>query len=102
MHSNFSFNDIVLEMSHLIDRDTVRKVELKMLEAKLKNDFQLGQAFSLVQSRNKEVDYLHQELEEISWRMASTLDTKDKAVIKEMFALGRGLDNFDKVFFDLD
>jgi len=47
-HSNFSVNDIVLEMSHLIDRDTVRKVELKMLEAKLKNEFKLSKAFSLV------------------------------------------------------
>ncbi|MFO0116121.1 MAG: hypothetical protein ACK521_00360 [bacterium] len=58
-HSYFSVNDIVLELSHLIDRDTVRKVELKMLEAKLKSEFQLGDSFNLVQSRNKEVDYLH-------------------------------------------
>jgi hypothetical protein len=34
--------------------------------------------------------------------MAATFDEKDKAVIKGMFSLGRGIDHFDKVFFDLD
>lgn len=101
-HGSYAVNDLVLELAHLVDRDTIRKVELTMLEQKLKQEFQLGRAFSLVQSRNKEVDYLHQELEEITWRMAATLDDREKAVIKGMFSLGRGLDHFDKVFFDLD
>lgn len=34
--------------------------------------------------------------------MAATLDEKDKTVIKGMFSLGRGIDHFDKIFFDLD
>jgi hypothetical protein len=58
-HGAFALNDLVLELSHLIDRDTIRKVELKMLEGKLKHEFALGHDFSLVDRRNKEIDLVH-------------------------------------------
>lgn len=55
-HGNFALNDLVLELGHLIDRETIRKVELKMLEDKLKLEFGVGERFSLVEKRNKEID----------------------------------------------
>ena len=58
-HGEYAANDLVLELAHLVERDTVRKVELKMLEATLKDRFGIQSSFSLVQQRNKEIDLLH-------------------------------------------
>lgn len=102
MHGSFAVNDLVVEMSHLLDRDTARKVELKMLEGRLKHEFDLGHNFSLVDRRNKEIDLVHQELEEVQWRKASALNESEKASIKEMISLGRGVDKFDQAFLDTD
>jgi hypothetical protein len=101
-HGTYSLNELVLELGHLIERDTLRKVELKMLEDKLKQEFGIGQNFSLVEKRNNEIDHLHQELEEVLWRKACRFSDKDKTAIKSMFSIGRGIDHFDKVFHDLD
>ena len=89
-------------MAHFVDRDTLKRVELKMLESKIRNDFGLGSNFNLVEKRNKELDHLHQELEEAQWRLAAKIDDREKNAIKDMIGIGRGLDNFDKVFFNLD
>lgn len=101
-HGGYALNDLVLELGHLVDRDTIRKVELKMLEEKLKKKFSIKEGFSLVEKRNKEIDMLHEELEEVQWRRASMIDDKERSVIKEILGLGRGVDNFDKVFWNLD
>jgi hypothetical protein len=65
----------------LIDRDTIKKTELKLLEKNLKAEFNLSEDFNLVEQRNKELDFVQKEFEEISWRIAATFDDKDKAVI---------------------
>ena len=59
LHGDFALNDLVVEMSHLIDRETIKRVELKMLEGRLRQEFSLGQNFSLVDKRNKEIDHLN-------------------------------------------
>ena len=43
-----SLSDLVVELSHFIDSDTVRKVELKFLEDSLKEKFRLDDDFELV------------------------------------------------------
>lgn len=95
MHGAYALNELVVELSQLIDRDTIRKVELKMLEGRLKHEFSLGHSFSLVDKRNKEIDLVHQELEEVQWRKAAKLEEKEKSAIKEMLSIGRGVDKFD-------
>lgn len=35
-HGKYSVNDLVLELSHMVERDTLKKCELKMLEKNLK------------------------------------------------------------------
>ena len=35
-HGDYALNDLVLEMSHLIDEQTVRNIELALMEKKLK------------------------------------------------------------------
>lgn len=47
-HGNYAVNDLVLELAHLVDRDTIKKVELTVLQNKLKNEFELDDAFTLV------------------------------------------------------
>lgn len=101
-HKNFALNDLVLEMAHFVDRDTIKRVELKMLESKLRSEFGLGENFGLVEKRNKELDYLHQELEEAQWRLAAKIDQREETAIKDMLWVGRGIDKFDKVFLELD
>jgi hypothetical protein len=80
-HGKFALNELLLEISHLIDRDTIKKTELKLLEKNLKAEFNLSEDFNLVEQRNKELDFVQKEFEEISWRIAATFDDKDKAVI---------------------
>ena len=42
------------------------------------------------------------ELEEISWRLGAVLNESDYEAMKKMVGMGRGLDKFDKTFYDLD
>ena len=57
-HGEFALNELVLELSHMIDRDTIRKTELKLLEKTLKSEFNLSDDFNLVDQRNKEIDFV--------------------------------------------
>jgi len=67
-------SDVVLELSHFIDHNTVRKVELSVLEDNLKDEWKLADDFGLVERRNKEIDLIMREMEETSWRAANVFD----------------------------
>jgi len=69
-HGNYALNDLVLEMSHLVDQDTVRKIELTLLENQLKKDWDLRDEFKLANPRNKEADLALKEIEEMAWRLS--------------------------------
>jgi hypothetical protein len=69
-HGKFSLNDLCVELSQVIDKETVRKVELSCLETRIRSQWKLSEEFKLVQSRNKEIDLVLAELEEIAWRMS--------------------------------
>ena len=43
-------------MGHLLDRNTVKKVELSLLEDNLRTEFDLSDDFKLINARNKEID----------------------------------------------
>ena len=74
LKQDIALSDLVLELSHFVDNDTVRKVELSFLEQKLKDEWELAQDFSLVEKRNKEIDLVMKEIEEVSWRAAGQFD----------------------------
>ena len=101
-HGNYALNDLVLELSNFLEEDTVRKVELSLLEGSLKKTWKLQDDFRLVEQRNKEVDYTLKELEEIKWRLGAALDQNDLSTMENMLGVDRGLDKFDQEFIGID
>jgi len=96
MNGHFALNDLCMELNQVIDSQTVRDVELTMLEEKIKSKWDLSQEFKLTRRRNKEIDFVLQEYEELVWRVAGQFSERDLQGIKEMLAVGRGEDHFDR------
>ena len=71
-------SDLVLELANFVDEQTVRKVELQVLEDSLKSKWKLNSDFRLVERRNKEIDHLMREMEEVAWRAAGQFNAKEK------------------------
>ena len=99
---DIALSDLVLELSHFVDNDTVRKVELSFLEQKLKDEWELAKDFSLVEKRNKEIDLVMKEMEEVSWRAAAQFDHNEKKYLTDIVFFDRGFDAFDNAFLDMD
>jgi len=97
-----ALNDLVLELINFVDADTVRKVELSLLEDTLKKKWMLADDFRLVEQRNKEIDLVMHQMEEIAWRTAAVYDTQEKKYIEDMVFVDRGLDAFDNAFLEID
>ena len=72
--NEIALSDLVLELSHFIDPETIRKVELGFLEENLRKEWKLADDFNLVERRNKEIDLVMREMEEVSWRAADMFD----------------------------
>lgn len=64
-------NDLVLELSLFVDNETVKQVEMGLLEDSLRKDWRLSDDFNLASRRNKEIDLVMREMEEVSWRAAN-------------------------------
>ena len=101
-HGDYALNDLVLEMSHLVERSTVRNIDLGILEDSLKTEWDLGQNFSLIDKRNKEVGMVMQEFEEIAWRSQGVFSEKEYQSIKDMLSIDRNWKAFDKEFYAQD
>lgn len=56
----------------------------------------------MVGSRNKEIDLVMKQMEELTWRVSSMIDQRDKQYIEDMVFVNRGLDAFDNAFLDMD
>ena len=89
-------------MSHLIDSQTVRNIELAMMEKKLKEDWDLHDSFQLVDKRNKEIGMVMLELEELAWRGSAMFTDKEYDSIKQLVSVDRNWRAFDKEFYDND
>ena len=97
-----ALNDLILELSHFVDTETVRKVELGLLEDKLRQKWKLADDFNLTEKRNKEIDLVMHEIGEVSWRTAAMFDESEKQYIEDMVFFDRGLDAFENAFLDMD
>ena len=97
-----SLNDLVMELSLFVDSETVRQVELGLLEENLKKEWKLRDDFQLVSRRNKEIDLVMQEMEEVSWRAAGQFSDREKQQIEDIVFFDRGLDAFDNAFIEMD
>ena len=101
-HGEYALNDLVCELSLFCDNETIRKVEHSMLESSLQREWDLSGDFKLVQGRNKEVDLVLQELEEVAWRAAGQFNQDEVSHLQEMVMVGRGGDSFDRAFVEQD
>lgn len=101
-HGNYALNDIILELGHFLDQDLVEKVNLSLLSDNMRQDWGLHPEFQLVETRNKEIDLVINQLEETVWRMSGQIDEKDFNDIKRMFSIKRNKDAFDKSYYDND
>ena len=101
-HGAFSLNDLVVELSHFLDEEVVNKVETEIFSDKLRNDWGLSKEFKVVETRNKEIGLVLNELEELAWRSAGQLNDKDVDHLKAMLSVKRNRDYFDRQFYDND
>lgn len=72
-HGTFALNDLVVELSHFLDEDVVNKVETEVFSDRLRSDWGLSKDFKVVETRNKEISLVLNELEELAWRSAGML-----------------------------
>mmetsp|Transcript_31265 Transcript_31265/g.47845 ORF Transcript_31265/g.47845 Transcript_31265/m.47845 type:complete len:382 (+) Transcript_31265:3481-4626(+) len=101
-HGNFALNDLVVEMSHFLDEDLVNRVETEMISDRLRKEWSLPKDFQVLETRNKEIGLVMNELEELAWRMAGQFDERDTETMKKMFSVLRNDNHFDSHFYDND
>ena len=85
-----------------MDEEVVNKVETEIFSDKLRNDWGLSKEFKVVETRNKEIGLVLNELEELTWRSAGQLNDKDVDHLKAMLSVKRNRDYFDRQFYDND
>jgi hypothetical protein len=101
-HGQFSVSDLVVELSHFLDEDVVNKVETEIFSDKLRKEWGLSKDFKAVETRNKEISTVLNQLEEVAWRSAGMLTDKDFENLKKMISIKRNKDYFDKQFYTND
>jgi hypothetical protein len=67
-------NDLVLELSHFVDEETINRVELEMMTKRIRADWQLPDDFQIIETRNKEIGLLLNQMEEIAWRTSGMIN----------------------------
>lgn len=91
-----------MELSHFIDEETVNRVEIQMLSDRVKKEWNLPEDFNIIETRNKEIGMVLNEMEELAWRSTGTFDENEREGLTEMLSTDRNKDYFDKQFYDLD
>lgn len=102
MHGKYSLSDLIVELSHFLDEEVVNKVETEIFSERLRKEWGLSKDFKAVETRNKEISLVLNELEELAWRAAGQLETQDINNIKRMISIKRNKDEFDKLYYDND
>ena len=98
----FALNDLVLELSHFIDEETVNRVEMELMSQRIKEEWGLPADFKVIETRNKEVGMVINELEEMIWRVTGVFDQRDKDGLVQMFSVNRNKDYFDQLYYEQD
>lgn len=82
-------NDLVLELSHFIDEEVVNKVEAELFSERMRRDWGLSKDFKVIETRNKEISLVLNELEEVAFRSAGQFTEKDLENIRKMLSVKR-------------
>ena len=101
-HGDFSLSDLIVELSHFLDEDVVNKVEVEIYSERLRSEWGLSKDFKVIETRNKEIGLVLNELEEVAWRSAGQLNDSDVAHIRAMISVKRNKDYFDRQFYAND
>jgi len=67
-HGGYALNDIVLELSHFLDEEVVNKVETEIYSDRLRKEWGVSKDFKVIETRNKEISLVLNELEELAFR----------------------------------
>ena len=102
LHGNFSLSDLVVELSHFLDEEVVNKVETEVFSDRLRKEWGLSKDFKAVETRNKEISIVLNELEELAWRASGMISEQDLTYLKRMLSVKRNKDSFDKYFYEND
>ena len=100
--NQIAVNDLALELSLFVDTATIKQVELGLLEDNLRTDWRLSEDFTLASRRNKEIDLVMHQMEEVAWRAANQFNAKEYETLKSLAFFDRGDDAFDNAFLDMD
>lgn len=73
-----------------------------MISERVKKEWKLPDDFQVIETRNKEIGNVINELEELAWRMAGQFDEREIGLLKEMFSVTRNKDYFDRQFYPQD
>lgn len=95
-------NDLVLELAHLIDDETINRVELEMMSQRIRTDWKLPKDFHIIETRNKEIGLLLNQMEEIAWRTSGMINEGDMESLQRVLSVGRNQDYFDRQFYNQD
>ena len=95
-HGQFSLSDLVVELSHFLDEEVVNKVETEIFSERLRKEWSLSSDFKVIETRNKEISLVLNELEEVAWRSAGMFTEKDMGYLKAMLSVKRNKDSFDR------
>jgi hypothetical protein len=101
-HGSYALSDLVLELSHFLDEEVVNKVETELFSERMRLEWGLSKDFRAVDSRNKEIGLVLNELEEVAWRSAGQFSEEDFAHVKGMLSIKRNKDYFDRQYFEND
>ena len=75
---------------------------MDIMSSRLRDEWDLPEDFQIIETRNKEISIVLNELEEVAWRMAGTYSDGEVDTLKTMFSIRRNQDAFDKAFYEND
>lgn len=102
LHGNYSLNDLVLELGHFLDEEVINKVETEFFTDRMRSEWGMTEDFKAIETRNKEIGLLLNELEELAFRSAGQFTEKDLEYLKKMLSVKRNKDVIDQSYFDND
>jgi len=100
-HKEYSLSELILELSHFIDNNTLNKF---LLENFIQTHFQQvsEESRNIFENYNKEPKLINQEIKETIWRLSGTFNENDKETILRFFRVKRGKSSYDRCWLEID
>jgi hypothetical protein len=99
---SFSLSELILELNHFIDNNTILKFIYSTFEVISFDKLSIPKDYKLFKIDNKEPTLLAHEIKESLWRLTGQLDNDDIDILKRLLKVKRGKGKFDEIWFKLD